>query len=164
MLQYALASARSILRNLNLDCHRLAVRKWCKNTFQIVDSSHQVFLKIIYLTIFTLVHVDKNAESVLHPKIEPVRPRSARFVYGTAPRFGKMPCVECGKDSPGPNAYKIGGIFDNKDRHRSPQYSTFGASERASPTSKDSPGKYLKQNNELSKPLNHDRSRPSRLK
>ena len=86
---------------------------------------------------------------MLNPKIEPVRPRSARFVYGGADRFPKHSNVEIGKDSPGPQSYRIPSTFDKlNSRSRSPQYSTFGASDRPSHSPKDpGPGEGSQEDN-----------------
>lgn len=65
---------------------------------------------------------------ILSPNINPVRPRSATCsLKQSAHRFGFM---EPGRDSPGPNRYKLGGIFDNTYRLRNRTFHTFGAGTR----------------------------------
>jgi len=67
----------------------------------------------------------ESGGSLLHPKIELTRPRSATFKYGTADRFNYKPT----SDAPGPGNYKILGPFEKVQRASS--YSTFGVAKRS---------------------------------
>eukprot|EP01041_Mallomonas_annulata_P006747 gene6747-13673_t len=82
-------------------------------------------------------------ESILHPAIEPVRPRSATVKMAGTNRFGPN-AYQPGMDSPGPLHYNVTGPFEKsmRNRGRSSQYSTFGASSRIVPIQKE-PGSAL---------------------
>ena len=64
--------------------------------------------------------------------------KPASFRYGSDPRFGKSGQFS-GNTTPGPNQYKVPGLFDSLLRNkRSGDYTTFGSGPRIKPEKGDS--------------------------